>query len=524
MKRILESLTLVQLLLIGFLAVIAPLVVAILIAVVQSDELAVSSRQALVSVQTSTDVSRQLAEQVSELERSARQYAALDDQEILKLYRQHRSEAAELLAVLREVSGNAQTRDALETFAQAESELHSQIEALKAPIEVVANVDYPVGSAAGIEPSDDLSLDAPALRLEPPVVSSPVGGTVLINDSELEHAYSQLQGKANNLLTLYSQRGRELARQLPKQAVNLQTYLLSLAAMVIPLSLALALLFIALARRPLRELDAGIRSLGQGSLTGEIRVHGTRDLADLGGTLNWLRKRLRALEEQKTLFLREVSHELKTPLTNIREASELLLDGPNELDDSESATVTRILHDNSLRLQTLIEELLRFGAAAGPYDKKLAAPIELHRLVDEVADVQTIAGLARGVSIDRDLDSMVVYGDPRKIGIIISNLLSNAIKFSPTDARVVIRVRRVDECAQLDVIDEGPGIPPENRDAVFDWFFTGAKNAGQKVRGSGLGLAIAYEYVGQHDGDLCLIETERGAHFRLTLPASQGSQ
>src|SRR5258708_29729668 len=115
--------------------------------------------------------------------------------------------------------------------------------------------------------------------------------------------------------------------------------------------------------RPIRQLAHGIRRVGAGEFDSDIRVGGPADLKYLGGRLEWLRERLIELEQQKRLFLRHVSHELKTPLTALREGSELLADetaGPLSAGQRE---VVGILRQNSVRLQQLIEDLLDYHRA-----------------------------------------------------------------------------------------------------------------------------------------------------------------
>jgi two-component system sensor histidine kinase GlrK len=472
-KRYLESFTLLQLFLLGFGAVILPLALAIAIAVVQSEELAAHSRDALVSVQTSIDRSRQLAARVRELERSARQFLALDDSEILRLYQRHSAELHSLLDALHDVPRSVDASALLDDLAAAEAALSRRLPTQR-----------------------QTAAERPAVE-------------------ELEVYFARLRETSAELLALYSQRGRDLSNELPELASRQRSSLVALAAMVIPLSLVLAGSFIALARHPLRQLDGSIRALGDGKLDDEIAISGARDLVELGQRLDWLRTRLLALESQKTRFLRDVSHELKTPLTNIREASALLLEEPDRLQGEETATVVRILHENGLRLQSLIEELLRFGAADGSGGEHV--PLALDELVSETVSRQALAARARRLQLETQLSTVCIRGNPRQLDIVVDNLLSNAIKYSPEGGQVEVRLTRCGSQAQLDVVDQGPGVDDEHREAIFGWFFRGDGNSKALVEGSGMGLAIASEYARLHAGSLQLLPSGRGAHFRLRL-------
>ena len=112
----------------------------------------------------------------------------------------------------------------------------------------------------------------------------------------------------------------------------------------------------------MRQVDRAIRELGEGDFSRPITVSGPNDIETLGRQLEWLRHRLKESTDEKNKFLRHMSHELKTPLANIREGTELLLDGSVGQLDHQQQEVTSILRDNSVKLQKLIENLLTFSA------------------------------------------------------------------------------------------------------------------------------------------------------------------
>ena len=123
---------------------------------------------------------------------------------------------------------------------------------------------------------------------------------------------------------------------------------------------ALAILFAVLIARPIRQLDQAIRQMGTADFTHAIEVNGPQDLRYLGQRLEWLRTRLHELEEQQNRFLRHVSHELKTPLTAVREGAELLRDNVGGELSPEQREIVRIVRENTLSLQKLIEDLLTY--------------------------------------------------------------------------------------------------------------------------------------------------------------------
>ena len=112
--------------------------------------------------------------------------------------------------------------------------------------------------------------------------------------------------------------------------------------------------------RPIRQLDQAIRQMGTADFTHAIEVNGPQDLRYVGQRLEWLRTRLNELEQQQTRFLRHVSHELKTPLTAVREGAELLRDNVGGRLSPEQQEIVRIVRENTLSLQKLIEDLLTY--------------------------------------------------------------------------------------------------------------------------------------------------------------------
>ena len=310
---------------------------------------------------------------------------------------------------------------------------------------------------------------------------------------------------------------REVLRlRAEAESVQRQLVLLVIFSTAVALGLALALTrFIA---RPIAELDAAIRQLGSADFAQPISVRGPEDLKTLGERLDWLRRRLVELEDEKNRFLRHLSHELKTPLTALREGAELLHDEVGGPLSGSQRRVVSIMKDNSIKLQRLIEELLDYQralhAAAALAPRRLA----LDALVREVARGHELAAQAKGQRLALELERVQVNADPEKLRSIVDNLIGNALKFTPAGGSVAVLARSSGDEAVIDVIDSGPGVPAEERDSIFDSFFRGRAKASARVEGSGLGLAIAREFVEAHGGKISVLAEERGAHFRVALP------
>jgi two-component system sensor histidine kinase GlrK len=463
---------LLSLMLLGFVLVSLPLVAALVTAIAKVDRLARETRNDMMAVQQNAVASRGFLERATAMERSARQFYALRDPSFLELYEEHRQAALELLIQL--------GRDAYSPELVAVVN-HAREAELKVELLLLEAID-------GVPEKATLEAALDAFRQQSLAVS-----------------------REQNTIS------RQMASVLPDKASSLQRSLIVQAALAIPISMAVAAIFFIVVAPSLRQIGQGIRALGRGALGEPIHVKGAHDLAELGQRLEWLRHRLIELESQKAQFLRNVSHELKTPLTNIREGAELLLEDSAGGNVGELATVAQIVQANSIRLQKMIEALLRYGAEGDLTAGEPDQTVELHNLAAEVVERHAQAAATRNVALRQDLRPAVITGSPKRLQVIVDNLLSNALKYTPPGGHVEVSVTAGVGSVQLDVHDSGPGVAEQDRARIFDWFYSGPKPQDSIVAGSGMGLAIAQEYAEQHDGRIELVPDSGGAHFRLTL-------
>lgn len=462
-----------RLLLAGFVLVAMPLVLAIGYAVFTLQGLAAQSEQAVQRASSAARASRQFAESLIGMERALRQYVVLRDPELKDDYQR-------LSADFRHVTGDL-------AGSPLDHASGDRIAALLAREQKIANR---LGEAIGPEVSlDSLIEEFQAMADDAlPVVEA----ARAVADAEVGRL-EQEAGRARDTLLL------------PLIAAGI-------------LALGIAWWFRNIASGQIAQIDQAIRSIGRGDYAEPITVSGPDDLAYLGERLDWLRQRLGDLEEQKSRFLRHVSHELKTPLTAIREGAQLLADEvPGSINEGQR-TIVGIMTQNSLRLQGLIEELLNYqqaSLAAGVLDLH---PVALEALSDKVLHTHRLAAAARGVRFQTVLPPVQVEGDAEKLRVVIDNLITNAIKFSPRDGVVRVILKSEAGNAVLDVMDDGMGVSEMERERVFEAFFRG-KRAKEGIEGSGLGLAIAREYVTAHRGRIeVLVAPGEGGHFRVTLP------
>ena len=306
---------------------------------------------------------------------------------------------------------------------------------------------------------------------------------------------------------------------MQRQTASTQKRLFWQSALLVPLTLVAILALTLSIGRPLRAIDRAISELGRGTFSRSIEVSGPRDLERLGAQLEWLRLRLLDLAQERNRFLRHMSHELKTPLANIREGAELLMDGAVGPLDNSQREVVAILRDNGIKLHRLIENLLSFSAWQKESVGLDISEFRLRPLVKQVLESQQLTVVSQRVRLEVKVDDLTLKADRGKLRLIIENLLSNAIKYSPKGGIVYLQAVKQDAQLVIDVADAGAGIPQEERARVFDAFYTGSPPAGVQVKGTGIGLSVVLEFVNAHGGTIEIVDGEYpGAHFRIRMP------
>lgn len=292
-----------------------------------------------------------------------------------------------------------------------------------------------------------------------------------------------------------------------------------LALASVSLSVCLALLFSWLLSQPLRQIKRSIRRLGEGQLDQAPSVAGPRDLVDLGVQLDWLRRRLADLEAQKIQLLRHVSHELKTPLASMKEGVDLLAEGvPGPL-NAEQQSITRIMRGNVRDLHHRIDSLIHYDSALHRPEPLQIGPVKLRLLLASLIRRNHLTLRAKGVHVECGCAALQVQGDRAKLESLFENLLLNAIRFSPQGGRIGFDANLVEGGVEIRVSDQGPGVAPEDRNQLFQPFFQGRNQPASALRGTGLGLALARQYAQMHGGTLELApHPGPGAVFRVFLP------
>jgi two-component system, NtrC family, sensor histidine kinase GlrK len=466
-----------SMLLVGFGIVTLPLIAGLVSNAFSIERLSEQSQKAIYNATLATQNARQLGSTTLALERSARFYAVAGDREMIESYKRSREQFLQQLTQLMSLP------------------LTSEMQTATAALKIRENDSY-------------------ASLLSTPVSSDLV--------KRMESEYGDLSTRAQALNLLADRVVDAEVESLRASAAKSRNQVFWQMLAMVPSALLMIAGFTYLLARPIRDLDTAIHRLGEGKLAKRIRVTGPRDIEQLGQQLDWLRQRLIELEDQKTRFFQHISHELKTPLTALREGSDLLSDEVVGRLNEEQREVARILKQNSLSLDRLIQDLLMYSQSQSSTRLKEAdaldlGPLQLRDLIDEVLDTQKIAIVAKNLTVRREYEKITVQGDAKKLRVVIDNLVSNAVKYSPVGGTITTRLTKQDDNVVLEVLDNGPGIAAEDRERIFDAFYRAPAQVKAGIKGTGLGLAIVRDYVELHQGSVSAVSAV-GARIRVILP------
>ncbi len=267
---------------------------------------------------------------------------------------------------------------------------------------------------------------------------------------------------------------------------------------------------------PLERLEDSLRTRSGADLS-PIDLAGVPDeVREVVNALNGLLERLRTANAQQREFLQDAAHQLRTPLAGLQMQLELLEVRPDD------ATARVRLRQSVARVTRLANQLLALARAeAGGRLIADASEVDLAALVDAMVEDWVDRADARGIDLGIDRTPLRVQGDPTLLQELIANLMDNALKYCGANGRVTLRCSRDGEAAVIEVSDDGPGIPREVREQVFERFY---RHFGATTGGSGLGLSIAREIVLSHGGRISIDDGEpnsrggRGTCVRVVLP------
>jgi two-component system, OmpR family, sensor histidine kinase BaeS len=280
-------------------------------------------------------------------------------------------------------------------------------------------------------------------------------------------------------------------------------------------------------RRPLEELVNAAGRLAAGDRSARVEVGGLSETATLGTAFNEMAEELEQeesrreqLDRLKDEFVLTASHELRSPLTSVQGFAELLMLERDSLTPRQAETVEIIL-DNCRHLVRLLNDLLDLARSDAGRLSIRPQPTEVAPLIDDVVRTMRAQTEAGNQSLTEHVppDLPLINVEPDRIRQILVNLLTNAHEYSPEGASIGVSARTLGAEVEISVTDNGPGIPEEQLERIFDRFTRGDAGLTQRVGGTGLGLAISKSLVELHGGDITAESVVgQGSTFRVRLP------
>jgi two-component system sensor histidine kinase ChvG len=393
------------------------------------------------------------------------------------------------------------------------------------PKDVARALDRGFNFLVGARPLDEF-VEPPVNRLQswPEAIRAKATGkavTAVRNAPDLTPVISAAVPLDGDVL-LATNNDRAFTRTVRSQRAIIAAAMAVLVAISVFLSLFLARTIV----RPLRRLALAAHRVRLGR-SREVNVprlpSRTDEIGLLARAVSDMSQSLRHRIDNIEAFAADVTHELKNPLASLRSA----VDGLDRVDDPElREKLKKIVREDVGRLDRLISDISEAARTDAELARARFERVDLGPLIEQLVhswETRRETGDARLAFARPRKDSAVVMGKPDRLARAINAIIDNAVSFSPPGGLVEIAVTRVEDEVRIRIDDEGPGVPPEAREAIFNRFHSVRPEGENFGRHSGLGLAIAQAIVNGHDGEIDVQDRDdapSGARFTIRLPSA----
>ena len=297
--------------------------------------------------------------------------------------------------------------------------------------------------------------------------------------------------------------------------------IVALAAVVMVLAGIVVFLFVRRRLKPLKQLETAAATIAEGDFSVQVdEKKGDRELRELSGAFNTMTHKLQGVEAGRREFVANVSHELRSPITSIKGFAEGMADGV--IPAEEQPKYLRLVADESKRLSGLIDDLLALSRLERDDAKPEMTTFDINEMLRRavIRRMNDLEAKEIDISCEFETDPCPVNADSDRIEQVVINLLDNAIKFTPEGGKIVLESATAEGIVKVTVRDSGSGVAPEDRDKIFDRFFT-ADRAHTAGKGTGLGLSICKRIMDMHGQSIRLLDTDEGAAFQFTLERAE---
>jgi signal transduction histidine kinase len=263
---------------------------------------------------------------------------------------------------------------------------------------------------------------------------------------------------------------------------------------------------------PLRKLARTVERFGRGDLTARANLTRGDEIGQMARAFDRMGERIQTLLTAERRLLRDISHELRSPLARLSFAAELL----RTADDREAAAAR--IRKEIARLTALVGSLLEMTRAEGDPESRKFEPIDLAGLLEEITYDSRVEADAKQCRIDLVTSPLDVAGDRELLRRAIENVLRNAIRYAPQQSAIQVNALPQNTSAIVTVRDCGPGVPEDALSRIFTPFFRVDPSRDSSTGGVGLGLAIASRAISLHQGRITATNTQPGLQVTIELP------
>lgn len=264
---------------------------------------------------------------------------------------------------------------------------------------------------------------------------------------------------------------------------------------------------------PLRSLQSAVEHFGKGDFTARSNSDRRDEFGDLARTFDGMAKQIQSLLDKQRNLLRDISHELRSPLTRLNLAVELARSGSDRFQ-----ALDRIERECS-RLNTLVGELLALARIESRQSALQLATVRLDEMVADLIDICSLEASSRSCRLQLNSDVPVsIEADEELLRRALENVLRNALHHAPKDTEVRLTLNQDAETTSIRIRDFGPGVPSEFLSRIFDPFWRVDQDRSREKGGAGLGLAIARHAVQAHSGEILARNVDPGLEVEIRLP------
>lgn len=274
--------------------------------------------------------------------------------------------------------------------------------------------------------------------------------------------------------------------------------------------------------RPLNEMAEAARKFGQGEFDVRVTSYEGRcdEISTLAEAFNAMANSLEKVETQRSEFIANISHELKTPITSILGFTELMTSGV-VTDPIQKAQYLERIGEEGRRMSNLIDDILRLSSLESKQAEEVWERVDLRGLCEDIFRSLEPIMKKRGIT-GEIFGAAHYYAYPDDMRQLLKNLMENAVKYNRENGRVTVRISPDAYQCVISVVDTGIGIPLEHQSRVFERFYRVDKGRSKREGGTGLGLSIVKHITAKYAGQITLVSRpDEGTSIRVTLPVTE---